>query len=45
MPFFDGQHERIYYREWEAEQPVAGLLWLHGGGEHSGQYSRLASAL
>jgi alpha-beta hydrolase superfamily lysophospholipase len=45
VPFFDGQQERIYYREWDVERPVAGLLWLHGGGEHSGQYSRLASAL
>ena len=45
MPFFDGQHERIYYREWDVVRPVAGVVWLHGGGEHSGQYSRLASAL
>jgi alpha-beta hydrolase superfamily lysophospholipase len=45
MPFFDATNARIYYRAWEVEHPVAGLLFLHGGGEHSGQFSRLAARL
>ncbi len=45
MPFFDSDRARIYYRLWEVDEPVAGLLFLHGGGEHSGQFSRLAARL
>jgi alpha-beta hydrolase superfamily lysophospholipase len=45
MPFFDSPDARLYYRAWEVDQPVAGFVFLHGGGEHSGQFSRLASRL
>ncbi|WAL68806.1 alpha/beta fold hydrolase [Amycolatopsis cynarae] len=45
MPFFDSPDARLYYRAWEVDRPVAGFVFLHGGGEHSGQYSRLASRL
>ncbi|GIF24053.1 alpha-beta hydrolase superfamily lysophospholipase [Actinoplanes tereljensis] len=45
MPFFDSSDARLYYRAWEVDEPVAAFLFLHGGGEHSGQFSRLASRL
>src|SRR5206468_3430727 len=45
MPFFDSPDARLYYRAWEVDRPVAGFVFLHGGGEHSGQFSRLASRL
>lgn len=45
MPFFDHDDVRLYYRLWEVDEPSAGLVFLHGGGEHSGQFSRLASRL
>ncbi|MQY02695.1 alpha/beta fold hydrolase [Actinomadura macrotermitis] len=45
MPFFDGAAGRVYYRSWTAAQPRAGLVFLHGFGEHSGLYHRLAAAL
>ncbi|MEV6930280.1 alpha/beta fold hydrolase [Dactylosporangium sp. NPDC051485] len=45
MPFFTSTDARLYYRAWEADRPVAAFVFLHGGGEHSGQFSRLASRL
>ncbi|MBA2243845.1 MAG: alpha/beta hydrolase [Gemmatimonadetes bacterium] len=36
---------RLYYQAWEAAQPRAALLLLHGQGEHSGRYSALAGDL
>lgn len=46
MPFFDTDRGvRIHHRLWEVDEPVAGFLFLHGGGEHSGQFSRLAARL
>jgi len=45
MPFFDTDRARIYHRLWEVDEPIAGFLFLHGGGEHSGQFSRLAARL
>ncbi|MER7006847.1 alpha/beta fold hydrolase [Dactylosporangium sp. NPDC000555] len=45
MPFFTSSDTRLYYRAWEVDRPVAGFVFLHGGGEHSGQFSRLASRL
>ncbi|MFF0145202.1 alpha-beta hydrolase superfamily lysophospholipase [Amycolatopsis sulphurea] len=45
MPFFDSPDARLYFRAWEVDEPVAGFVFLHGGGEHSGQFSRLASRL
>ncbi len=45
MPFFDGVRNKVYYRHWEASQPWARILLLHGFGEHSGHYHRLAGQL
>lgn len=45
MPFFEGVGGRIYYREWLAEVAVANVLLIHGFGEHTGHYHRLAYAL
>jgi alpha-beta hydrolase superfamily lysophospholipase len=46
MPFFDSSEARLYYRSWTVDDdPIAGLVFLHGGGEHSGQFSRLAARL
>jgi len=45
MPFFDGVRNKVYYRQWEALQPWARILLLHGFGEHSGHYHRLAGQL
>jgi alpha-beta hydrolase superfamily lysophospholipase len=35
----------VYYRRWSAEHPTAQVLLLHGFGEHTGHYHRLASQL
>jgi alpha-beta hydrolase superfamily lysophospholipase len=45
MPFFDGAEGRVYYRSWPAATPRAGVVFLHGYGEHSGFYHRFAAAL
>lgn len=45
MPFFDGSLARIHYRVWEIDTPTSVVLFLHGGGEHSGQFGRLAARL
>lgn len=45
MPYFDGAVGRVYYREWAVTQPVAAVAFLHGFGEHTGVYHRLAGAL
>jgi alpha-beta hydrolase superfamily lysophospholipase len=45
MPYFDGVCGRAYYRRWPAEAPLAKVVFLHGFGEHSGHYHRLAAAL
>lgn len=45
MPFFDGARDRIHYRIWELDEPAAVVLFLHGGGEHAGQFGRLAARL
>lgn len=45
MPFFDGPGGRVYYREWTAANPTAGVVFLHGFGEHTGHYHRFAGAL
>lgn len=45
MPFFDGAEGRVYYRSWPAAEPRAGVVFLHGYGEHSGLYHRFAAAL
>ena len=38
MPYFDGVSGRVYYRSWDAPDARAGIVFLHGYGEHSGLY-------
>jgi alpha-beta hydrolase superfamily lysophospholipase len=45
MPYFDGVAGRVHHRHWPAGEPRAGVVFLHGFGEHSGLYDRLAGAL
>jgi alpha-beta hydrolase superfamily lysophospholipase len=45
MPFIDGVAGPVYYRRWSAEAPHAQVLLLHGFGEHTGHYHRLAGQL
>lgn len=45
MPFFNGAGGRVYFRNWKLSAPQAVALFLHGAGEHSGHYHRLAGAL
>ncbi|ORA33668.1 alpha/beta hydrolase [Mycobacterium aquaticum] len=45
MPFLDGERGRFYYRHWDVEAPRAQVLLLHGFGEHTGHYHRLAGQL
>jgi alpha-beta hydrolase superfamily lysophospholipase len=45
MPYFDGVDGRVHYRTWFAGDPRAAVVFLHGFGEHSGLYERLAGRL
>ncbi|WP_020170090.1 alpha/beta fold hydrolase [Gordonia polyisoprenivorans] len=45
MPYFNGHRDRVYYRAWNAEKPCGQVLLLHGFGEHTGHYHRLAHCL
>jgi alpha-beta hydrolase superfamily lysophospholipase len=45
MPYFDGVAGRVHYRHWPADAPQAAVIFLHGFGEHSGLYDRLAGEL
>jgi alpha-beta hydrolase superfamily lysophospholipase len=46
MPYFDGDGGRVHYRTWVTRsEPEATIVFLHGFGEHSGLYGRLANAL
>ncbi|MGW0044639.1 alpha/beta hydrolase [Rhodococcus sp. NPDC003348] len=45
MPFFAGVSGQIHYRHWPCADPVAGLVFAHGMGQHSGHYHRFARAL
>jgi alpha-beta hydrolase superfamily lysophospholipase len=36
---------RIHYRTWEAARPVAGLIVVHGLGDHIGRYEEFADAM
>ncbi|MGU3435785.1 alpha/beta hydrolase [Actinomycetes bacterium M1A6_2h] len=45
MPFFDGARGRVHYRTWNAPEPRADLVFLHGRGQHSGNYHRFAGLL
>lgn len=48
MPFFDGRTGQVYFRHWPAAGgavPTVSLVFLHGLGQHSGQYHRFAGAM
>ncbi|MGO9971526.1 MAG: alpha/beta fold hydrolase [Solirubrobacteraceae bacterium] len=45
MPNFDGVQGSVHYRAWRSPRPRAAVVFLHGFGEHSGLYHRLAQAL
>lgn len=46
MPFFAGTTGRVHYRRWETPgECLAGLMFLHGMGQHTGHYHRFAAAL
>lgn len=45
MPFFDGVNGQVHYRRWLVDAPRVGLVFLHGRGQHSGNYHRFARAL
>ena len=45
MPFIDHERGRAYYRHWAASEPRAGVIFLHGFGEHTGVYHRYGFAL
>jgi alpha-beta hydrolase superfamily lysophospholipase len=45
MPTFTGVRGAVHYREWLVDEPRANYVFLHGFGEHSGLYDRLAEAL
>ncbi|MFC7447112.1 alpha/beta hydrolase [Rhodococcus daqingensis] len=45
MPFFAGASGQVHYRHWPVPEPVAGMVFLHGMGQHSGHYHRFARAL
>ena len=36
---------RLHYRTWEAQRPVAGIIVVHGIGEHIGRYEEFAAAM
>lgn len=48
MPFFAGATGQIHYRRWPLagdRRPRAGLVFLHGMGQHTGHYHRFAARL
>jgi len=45
MPFIEHARGRAYYRHWEAAEPRAAVIFLHGFGEHTGLYHRYGFAL
>ncbi|MGN7133646.1 alpha/beta hydrolase [Rhodococcoides corynebacterioides] len=45
MSFFEGSRGRVHYRRWPAESPRAHVVFLHGRGQHSGQYHRFGAAM
>ncbi|QIZ37793.1 alpha/beta hydrolase [Saccharopolyspora sp. ASAGF58] len=45
MPFVNDTKDGLFYRHWPAAEPSATVLVLHGYGEHSGHYRRLAAHL
>ncbi len=45
MPFFEGSRGRVHYRRWPADSPRAHVVFLHGRGQHTGQYHRFGAAM
>lgn len=48
MPFFTGASGQIHYRRWPLagdRRPRAGVVFLHGMGQHTGHYHRFAARL
>jgi len=45
MPFFEGLNGRIHYRTWSIHQRHAIVVFLHGRGQHSGDYHRFSRAM
>lgn len=45
MPFVEGARGRVHYRRWPADEPRAHLVFLHGRGQHTGQYHRFGAAM
>lgn len=45
MPFLATEPYPAFYRHWPVPDAKAGIVFLHGIGEHSGLYERLAGAL
>ncbi|QBJ97828.1 alpha/beta fold hydrolase [Rhodococcus sp. ABRD24] len=45
MPFFSGATGQVHYRRWPVDRPRAGVVFLHGMGQHSGHYHRFAAGL
>ncbi|ORL72740.1 alpha/beta hydrolase [Prescottella equi] len=48
MPFFTGATGQIHYRRWPLagdRRPRAGVVFLHGMGQHTGHYHRFAARL
>ena len=44
--FTDADGVEVYYRNWQTEQPLQGVVVVvHGASEHSGRYARFADAL
>jgi alpha-beta hydrolase superfamily lysophospholipase len=45
MPFLESGGTRAYYRHWDASDPRAAIVFLHGFGEHTGLYHRYGFTL
>lgn len=48
MPFLTGATGQIHYRRWSLDggrEPRAGVVFLHGMGQHTGHYHRFAAGL
>jgi alpha-beta hydrolase superfamily lysophospholipase len=45
MPFFSGVSGQVHYRHWPVPDPVVVMVFLHGLGQHSGNYHRFGRAM
>ncbi|MEU5841792.1 alpha/beta fold hydrolase [Rhodococcus sp. NPDC047139] len=45
LTFFPGSAGRVHWRCWPVDDAVAGVVFAHGLGQHTGHYHRLASGL